>query len=201
MSVYKRVPIPVGSHTLTKHKSCKTKWWTDLSFVLNCSWNTFQGQCEKGLKKRSEMLTSNLRPVFGSTFLPQEGKGISGFENVNTAGALHGCGRLIHFNTYLLQIFLNPILSVPPEQYLLNLWWQDGYRALLNIQLLTWGPLEPCSDGFVCLNATLWLSAMLSPFVNRSPFPANSSFKAATNFSLIFSLCGGSDTLVTAIMT
>lgn len=31
---------------------------------------------------------------------------------------------------------------------------------------------------------------MFSPLVNRSPFPANFSFKAVTNFSLILSLCG-----------
>lgn len=37
---------------------------------------------------------------------------------------------------------------------------------------------------------------MSLPRVNRSPFPANSSFKAATNFSLILSLCGDSGSLV-----
>lgn len=37
---------------------------------------------------------------------------------------------------------------------------------------------------------------MFLPRVNRSPFPANSSFNAATNFSLILSLCGDSGSLV-----
>lgn len=41
------------------------------------------------------------------------------------------------------------------------------------------------------------LETMFLPLVNLSPFPANSSFKAATNFSLILSLCGDSDSLVT----
>lgn len=33
------------------------------------------------------------------------------------------------------------------------------------------------------------MTQRLSPFVNLSPFPANSSFRAATNFSRIFSRC------------
>lgn len=38
---------------------------------------------------------------------------------------------------------------------------------------------------------------MPSPLLKRNPFPANFSFKAATNFSLIFSLYGENSSLVT----
>lgn len=42
----------------------------------------------------------------------------------------------------------------------------------------------------------VFLFSTLSPLVNRSPFPANSFFRAATNFSLIFSLCAESNKAV-----